>query len=147
MTKVGRCYDFIASSIQVVPNQKGMDEWGNFPRERQRLFDLVEKTGAGGVILLSGNVHFAELSKAGTTSYPLYELTSSDMTHITEAYARAANKYRVAGPSTDLNFGLVQIDWEAEPSPMISLKINNVRGDNILSYPVHLDELKSVTEN
>lgn len=43
----------IASGTQVVPDQKGMQEWGNFPLERKRLFDLIEHTGAQGVIVLS----------------------------------------------------------------------------------------------
>jgi hypothetical protein len=33
---------FIASSTQIVADQKGMDEWGNYPHERSRLFDLIE---------------------------------------------------------------------------------------------------------
>jgi porin len=32
-----------------------MDEWGNFPHERQKLFDIVKKTGADGVIGLGVN--------------------------------------------------------------------------------------------
>ena len=84
----------LASSIQVIPNQKGMDEWGNFPLERQRLFDLIKKTQANGVVLLSGNVHFAEISKLEDGS--LFELTSSGMTHVNETYANAVNKYRVS---------------------------------------------------
>ena len=88
----------IASSIQIIPDQKGMDEWGNFPLERKKLFDLIDRTGAKGIILLSGNVHFAELSKTDASDYPLYELTSSGMTHVNSAYAKAANAYRIAGP-------------------------------------------------
>ena len=42
----------LCSSTQVIPNEKGMDEWGNFPLERQRLFDLIKKTNAKGVVLL-----------------------------------------------------------------------------------------------
>ena len=38
----------IASSGQVVADEKGMDEWGNYPLERQRLFDLIGATGAAG---------------------------------------------------------------------------------------------------
>tara|TARA_R110000850_G_scaffold64247_2_gene144425 strand:- start:2361 stop:3467 length:1107 start_codon:yes stop_codon:yes gene_type:complete len=103
----------ICSSTQVIPNQKGMDEWGNFPRERQRLFDLIAESGAEGVVLLSGNVHFAEVSRLEDgVSYPLHELTSSGMTHINEAYGAAANRYRVEGPLVDLNFGWVEINWE-----------------------------------
>jgi len=133
----------IVSSIQVIPDQKGMDEWGNFPHERKRLFDLIERSGAEGVILLSGNVHFAELSKTGNIGYPLYELTSSGMTHITEAYAKATNKYRIAGPSTDLNFGLVQIDWKADPSTTVTLKTVGTDGSVAFSRTIRLADLTS----
>ena len=88
----------IASSIQIIPDKKGMDEWGNFPLERKKLFDLIAGSGAKGIILLSGNVHFAELSKSYAEDYPLFELTSSGMTHVNETYAKAANAYRIDGP-------------------------------------------------
>jgi alkaline phosphatase D len=38
----------IVSSTQVVADEKGMEEWGNFPLERRRLFDLIRRTGAEG---------------------------------------------------------------------------------------------------
>lgn len=97
----------ICSSTQVIPDQKGMDEWGNFPHERQRLIDLAEKSG--NVVLLTGNVHFAEISQLESG---LTEITSSGMTHINESYGAAPNRYRVGEPLVDLNFGLVEIDWE-----------------------------------
>lgn len=130
----------LASSIQVIPNQKGMDEWGNFPLERQRLFDLIKKTKANGVVLLSGNVHFAEISKLEDGS--LFELTSSGMTHVNETYAHAVNKYRVAGPSTDLNFGMVDIDWQEQSSPRITLKAINNDGKTVVSYQLNMAEQK-----
>ena len=34
----------VASSGQVVADEKGMDEWGNYPFERRRLFEVIEKT-------------------------------------------------------------------------------------------------------
>jgi len=130
----------IASSTQVIPNEKGMDEWGNFPRERQRLFDLIKKTKANGVVLLSGNVHFAEISKLEDSS--LFELTSSGMTHVNETYAHAVNKYRVAGPSTDLNFGMVEIDWKEQSLPRITLKAINNDGKTVISYQLNNGEQK-----
>ena len=51
----------LCSSTQVIPDQKGMDEWGNFPRERERLLALCRE--AGNMVILSGNVHFAEISE------------------------------------------------------------------------------------
>lgn len=133
----------LASSTQVIPNQKGMDEWGNFPVERQRLFDLIKKINANGVILLSGNVHFAELSQNSETVYPLYELTSSGMTHVNETYAHAANKYRVAGPFIDYNFGLAEIDWNAQSSPTITLKALDEDGTTGFSHTISLDQLQN----
>jgi len=128
----------IASSIQIIPDEKGMDEWGNFPLERKKLFDLIDSTGAKGIILLSGNVHFAELSKSYTEGYPLFELTSSGMTHVNQAYAKAANDYRVAGPFIEHNFGLVEIDWDVQPSPLITLKVIGEDGRTGFSHPVRL---------
>lgn len=62
---------------------------GNYPRERRRLFDLVLETGAEGVILLSGNAHFAELSQTGDGPCPLLDFTSSGLTHVNETYPEA----------------------------------------------------------
>jgi alkaline phosphatase D len=133
----------IASSIQIIPDKKGMDEWGNFPRERKKLFDLIGSTGAKGVILLTGNVHFAELSKSSTAGYPFFELTSSGMTHVNEIYAKATNEYRIAGPFINRNVGLVEIDWERTPSPLITLKVIGEDGRTGFSHSVRLDELQT----
>ena len=132
----------IASGTQIVPDQKGMQEWGNFPRERKRLFDLIEKAGAQGVILLSGNVHFAEVSKTDEGPYPLFDFTSSGMTHVSEVYPRADNRYRVAGPFVEHNFGLIEIDWEATPEPMVHLKALGAKGGVGLDYQIGLGELR-----
>jgi len=123
---------FLCSSTQVIPNEKGMDEWGNFPRERQRLIALLAKSK--GVILLSGNVHFGEVSQLidGVAS-PLTEFTSSGMTHVNALYAKAPNKYRVAGPYVDLNFGLVEIDWAGR---VVSLVGCGVTGERVFTQKV-----------
>ena len=134
----------VCSSIQVIPDQKGMDEWGNFPRERQRLFDLIETTKANGVILLSGNVHFTEISKTlisriDSTPTPLLEFTSSGMTHVEQAYGDAPNKYRVAGPFIDLNFGLVEISWD---DGVVTLRACDVNGNKAFEHDLPISSLQ-----
>jgi alkaline phosphatase D len=131
----------ICSSTQIIPDQKGMDEWGCFPHEREKLFDLIRKTRANGVVLLTGNVHFTEISQLPHFPCPLLEFTSSGMTHIDEAYGKAENKYRVAGPFIELNFGLVEIDWNAKPAPAISFKAIGVGGATAFEYSVSLGAL------
>jgi len=112
----------LCSSTQVIPNEKGMDEWGNFPHERRRLLDLAED--AGNVVILSGNVHFAEISQ--TEDGDLVEFTSSGMTHVNETYANTRNSYRLAGPYAELNFGLVEIEWGE--SVIVTLKAIGIDG-------------------
>ena len=121
-----------------IPNKKGMDEWGNFPRERQRLVDLLGKTN--GVILLRGNVHFAEISQLSDgPAYPLTELTSSGMTHIEELYGKAPNRFRLGQPLIELNFGLVEVNWE---TGHVALSACNVDGRVMVSKKLSLDSLK-----
>jgi alkaline phosphatase D len=134
---------FIVSSTQIIANEKGMDEWGDYPADRQKLFDLIESTKANGVILLSGNVHFAELSKTDEGPYPLYDFTSSGLTHVEEAYGKAANSFRVAGPYIDLNFGLVEIDWEAKPVPRMLFKAIGLNGGVAFERDFDLNLLKN----
>ena len=66
----------LVSSIQVVADNHGSERWGNFPRERDRLFALIADTRANGVIFLSGDRHLAALYlKSSDAPYPLYELS------------------------------------------------------------------------
>lgn len=132
----------INSGTQIVNDAKGMQEWGNFPIERKKLFDLVTKTGAKGVLLLSGNVHYTEVSKTDEGPYPLYDFTSSGMTHNSVAYAELKNPYRVDGPYTKNNFGLIEIDWQAKPAVTIALKTIGLDGAVVSEHKVSLQELR-----
>lgn len=131
----------ICSGVQVVANEKAMEEWGNFPLERQRLFDLIGRTGANGVIFVSGNVHFAEISQTDEGPYPLTDFTSSGMTHVDPGYASLRNSRRTAGPLTQKNFGLVEIDWE-EPGGAVLLSAIDQDGRSAFSQRVRMSDLK-----
>lgn len=131
----------IVSSTQIIPDQKGMDEWGVFPHERQRLFDLIKSTGTKGVLLVSGNVHFSEVSKIDNGGSPLYEFTASGMTHVDSTYAAAVNNYRVAGPFVEPNFGLIEIDWEVRPGPVVRMRAIGARGQTGFEQAILLSEV------
>lgn len=132
----------LVSSTQVIPDQKAMDEWGNYPLERRRLFELIRESKAGGVLILSGNVHFAEISQLDDFPYPLIEFTSSGMTHNNPVYAEANNSYRVVGPYAEENFGMLDIDWSAQPAPMITLRIVDIDGRSAVEHQIGLGELQ-----
>lgn len=96
----------VVSSIQVLAYERQMECWGNFPHERQRLIELLEE--AGNALILSGDVHFAELSSTGK----LLDFTSSGMTHTSPKWAATVNSLQTGQPYAGKNFGLVEIDWE-----------------------------------
>ena len=64
------------------------------------------------------------------------------MTHIDQAYAKAANRFRVAGPFIERNFGMVELEWETKPSPQVTLKVIGENGDPGFSQPISLSELQ-----
>jgi alkaline phosphatase D len=71
----------IASSIQFVSEFSGGEAWANLPLEKQRLLDLLRDTRAAGVLFVSGDRHWAELSRMpGPTGYALHDLTASALT-------------------------------------------------------------------
>lgn len=108
--------NIIGSSIQVIPEDHGYEKWANFPKSRQRLFDLVVHSGAKGVVFLSGDRHIAEISKYQIEGmpYPVYDITSSGLTHVWED-AEEYNQHRVGDLVTSLNFGIITIDWNKNP--------------------------------
>lgn len=122
----------IVTSVQAVPIDHGWEKWGNLPRERRRLFELIRNSGAGGVVFLSGDRHTADISKLppstdGSPAYPLFEVTSSGLTQT--GFSREANRYRIGKepPFGKQNFGWLTIDWE-QPDPAIRLEIRDVKG-------------------
>ena len=104
--------NLIASGYQVLALDHPNEKWGNFPVARARLLDLVARTRVRGAVLLSGDRHFAELSRLedGSLHYPLYELTSSGLTHAYDAAAEP-NRFRVGELYPHRNFGTIRVDW------------------------------------
>ncbi|MFP6901179.1 MAG: alkaline phosphatase D family protein [Opitutales bacterium] len=122
----------IASSIQVVSTTHGWETWGNFPQERQRLLDLLKKTKANGVIILSGDRHSAEISKLdGTLSYPLFDVTASAMNQ-TQKPTPEENPHRLGDRYFKENFGLLRINW-SKPEPNVTMEIRALDGKVVRS--------------
>ncbi|MEP1473025.1 MAG: alkaline phosphatase D family protein [Halieaceae bacterium] len=122
----------VASSGQIIADEKGMDEWGNYPREREKLLTMIASTVSENVLLLSGNVHFTEVSSLDIGSRQLVDFTSSGLTHVNREYPQYPNQYRVAGPYVEESFGLLEIHWE--PDPKVVFKAIGVKGEVQLEY-------------
>jgi alkaline phosphatase D len=119
----------VVSSIQVLPVDHPYERWGNFPRARQRLLATLGAARAPGVVLVSGDRHVAELSRLDRSplGYPLYELTSSGLTHTRDRARDEPNRYRVGPLVAALNYGTLDIDWRA-PAPRLTLRVHDADG-------------------
>jgi alkaline phosphatase D len=103
--------NIIVSGIQVLSEEHGFESWGgNFPHERDKLFNMLKSTGAENVLFLSGDRHIAEISKIDIDGldYPVYDITSSGLTHSYEG-ADEPNKFRVSPLIDQKNFGILMI--------------------------------------
>ena len=112
------------------------------PHERQRLFDLITKTHACGVLIISGDRHWAELSVEDSLApYPIYDLTSSSLNQIHPRGTPTVNRHRAA-PLTyhRENFGVITIDWKAV-DPQLTLQILDIDSNPRIERTIRLSEL------
>lgn len=126
----------IGSGIQFIPEEHGFEKWANFPKARQRFFDLLAKTKPAHTILLSGDRHLAEISKMEVAGldYPVYEITSSGLTHSYKD-ADEPNKYRVSDLIGLRNFGLLKVDWTTTP-PTVTAEVRGIENALLARKPL-----------
>jgi len=60
------------------------------------------------------------------------------MTHNNTGYAEVDNPHRVGAGSTEINVGLVEIDWRAQPAPAVSLVTLDLNGMVALKHLISL---------
>ncbi len=133
----------IASSIQFVSESSGQETWSNIPHERTRFLDLIRTTKASGVLIISGDRHWAELSvSTERTPYPIYDLTSSSLNQIHPRGIPTKNKFRDLQKTVHReNFGVMTIDWN-QRDPKIRLQVIDVDEKSQIEKHLSLSELR-----
>jgi alkaline phosphatase D len=129
----------IGSSIQLLSEFTGWESWANFPSDRKRLFSLIKKHKVNGVLIISGDTHWGEVSKVSSDiDYPLWEVTSSGLTQ--EWKNVSPNKHRVGAFTNKVNYGELLIDWALE-NPKITLQLKNVEGNIFAQHVINLSDI------
>jgi len=145
-------FTLIASGSQILPDDRFFTEtW--FDSSRARLLGLIKKVKVSGVILLSGDVHFAEImrypcpERIGYTNF--YEFTSSGLTQ-PPPVPQAKQLLDVIFPNTfneekdryfTRNFGMIKFDFEGK-EPKALLEVRNEEGKKILEKEIIANELR-----
>jgi alkaline phosphatase D len=142
--------NLVCSGSQILPVDQPYDKWANYGISRQRLISLIQSSRVPGVILISGDRHLAEISllQGPETNYPLYEVTSSGLTHtvafwwhLRNLFKDEKNRYRVGQQLPDLNFGTIDINWSPGPG-QITLEVHDRSGAERLKQVVPVLQLQ-----
>jgi alkaline phosphatase D len=146
----------ITSGIQILPTDKPFEEkWGNFPESRRRLFELIARHHVSGLLLLSGDVHYAEILSSDRLGlgYRVYEVTSSGMTHSCGSFfsykichfilnGLLKSRYRDSDFFEYFNFGTIDIDWDSNPVTL-RLQVRDETNRIALEKVISLSALQS----
>lgn len=162
----------IVSSIQVLTTNPVVESWGHFPKERERLLKLLNDVP--GLVILSGDVHHAEISTANeiaehkmrsmtaANKKAIVEVTSSGLTHSCDGpfYGPLCKPILDAFPSHRFKGGNLT-DANA-PSYFTSrnfgsisidwvarsfgVRVHNVGGDVVLAAEFEMDALAGISD-
>ena len=131
----------VGTSIQFGHQHNGWESWTNFPNELHRMIDLIKDCKANGVVFISGDVHWGELSILRPPGcYPLYDLTASGINQ--EWDEVEPNQNRIGQACMDHHFGMIEIDWTQE-DPLVALRIHDFSGRARVRKSVRLSELQT----
>jgi alkaline phosphatase D len=125
--------NIIASGFQIISKEHRFEKWGNFPKARARLFLLLQRVKPMMPILMSGDRHMAEVSKTTLVGLenPLFEITSSGLTHTWHKKREEPNQYRVGDLVIEKNFGMLKIDW-SDKTPKVNVEVRGLRNQLFL---------------
>lgn len=122
-------FKIVVMGGQVLNPARVAETYANFPEEREALLRRIAAERVRGVLFLTGDRHFSELSRLERPdAYPLYDFTVSPLTVSPSNGQREANPLRVPGTYVgERNFGLLEM---AGPfgDRRLTLTVKNSRG-------------------
>ncbi len=97
-------FKFIICGVQMLIENSSAEGLKEFPNEREQFLDMLQQKQIKGVILISGDRHFAELYRLQRpNAYDLYEVTTSPLSSLTTGILLSTSKgTRLAVPKTRL---------------------------------------------
>lgn len=135
-------FKFIVSGTQFLPHVKAED-FGDYPQEKADFLAFIRQNAIEGVVLLSGDTHYAELSKLNRDgTYPLYEMTSSALTSPYFAGSSDGQALRMPGTLyTPRNFGVIEVTGPADDRTC-TLRLMDAQGRQVWHLPIKASSLR-----
>ncbi len=135
-------FKFIAMGGQFLSPVTHGENYINYPEERAALLRAIETEGINGVIFLTGDRHFSELSKLERYhNYPLYEFTASPFTSGPNPRDEP-NYLRLESTLVqERNFGLIEVSGQGGERSL-KFSVYDKNGDELWTRIIHEDEIK-----
>ena len=129
---------------QVINPTARFENYENYPKEKQKLLSEIEANKIKGVLFLTGDRHFSELSKLNReNNYPLYDWTVSPLTSgVGNSYKDDVNKNRVEGSLfAQNNFGILSFSGN-KANRQLKLTLFDVQGKELWNKVITKKELE-----
>ena len=129
---------------QVINPSARFENYENYPKEKQNLLSEIEANKIKGVLFLTGDRHFSELSKLNReNNYPLYDWTVSPLTSgVGNSYKDDVNINRVEGSLfAQNNFGILSFSGN-KTNRQLKLTLFDVQGKELWNKVITKKELE-----
>jgi alkaline phosphatase D len=129
---------------QVITTAARFENYATYPEEKEKLLKEIEVNKIKGVLFLSGDRHFTELSKLERNgTYPLYDWTVSPLTSgVSNSYKEDNNKNQVEGSLFAVNnFGTISFSGNKE-NRQIKLSLFDKEGKELWNKTILKKELE-----
>lgn len=127
-------FKILVSSIQVLAEEHAFDKWSQFPKEKEKLLNLIIKTKPKNFLILSGDRKLAAISKKDIKNYgTLHEVTAGSFNQPQELVEKETVYMNEAYNKE--NYGLISIDWSKR---IAGIEIKNLEGKPVQSLEIKL---------
>ncbi len=138
-------FKIIVSGGQLLNPVAQWDSYATYPVERARFLQLLQENDITGVVLLTGDVHYAVLSKLERRgTYPLWEITTSPITSGPAGLDPETYGNHLAEPGTlfiERNFATLDFSGPRDDRVM-KVTVWDVNGDELWSKEIRARELR-----
>lgn len=138
-------FKFVACGSQVLSTSEGFENFITFAAEREFLLKRIEEEGISGVIFLTGDRHFSEISVLTLPNgQKVYDITSSPLTAspFREASTRDRNSLRIPSTLTPQRNFLVLTVSGPERERQLQVSAYDSQGTLLWQYTLQAKELR-----
>ncbi len=139
-------FKVVAAGGQFLNPVDRFETYSRFAHEKQRFLDALTERKIDGVVLISGDRHFSELTRLERSgSYPLYEFTSSPLTAGAggPSAAEEENPLRVDGTVVrERSFGILSFSGAPEERTLKMTAFDS-QGEELWTHSVRASDLRT----